>query len=83
MFLRFHQGITILVCQESTDEGLKSLLIFDIIKPECKWNAKALPSEEFNLQLCNQVLNLREQRRAQVTNTAPGSLWDEQDITSW
>ena len=57
--------------------------IFDIIDPKGKWNAKTLPSEEFDLQLCNQALSLREQRRAKATKRYPGAFWDAEDIALW
>ena len=78
--LQFYKGITILECKEPTDEDSKSLPIFGIIDPECKWNAKELPTEEFNLELCNQALSLREQRRAKATDRAPGALWSQHTL---
>ena len=57
--------------------------MYDIIDPNGSWNAKSLPSEEFDLQLCNQALSLREQRRAKMAQRPPGEPWDEADLAMW
>lgn len=81
--LTYSKGISMLECTEPTLEKLQSLPVFDVIDPNGKWIAKALPPEDFDLQLCNQVLGLREQRRARMTNRKPGSLWNDSDIAMW
>ena len=69
--------------KEPTADEIASLPVFDIIDPTGVWNSKGLPTEEFNLQLCNEVLALRGQRRARAANRAPGSIWDASDIALW
>ena len=74
-----------LECIEPTRdrEDMESLPVYDIIYPNGRWNAKSLPSEELDLQLCNQVLSLKEQRRAKIMQKPPGEPWDEADIAMW
>ena len=81
--LTYSKGISILACEEPTTDEIASLPVFDIIDPTGVWNSKGLPTEEFNLQLCNEVLALREQRRARAANRPPGSIWDASDIALW
>ena len=64
--LYYNKDISRIDCEEPTDEEMNSLPTFDVIDPEGKWNIKTLPPEEFNLQLCNQAISLRKQRRAKI-----------------
>lgn len=81
--LTYSKGISTLACAEPTKEEITGLPVFDIIDPTRIWNLKNLPTEEFNLQICNEVLSLREQRRARAANRPPGSIWDASDIALW
>ena len=81
--LTYNKGISMLECTEPTEEDMESLPVYDIIDPNGSWNAKSLPSEEFDLQLCNQALSLREQRREKMAQRPPGEPWDEADIAMW
>ena len=81
--LEYKGGISILPCSEPTDDDVRNLPVYDIIDPTGTWNAKELPSEEFNIQICLESLNIRENRRAIMEKRPPGSLWDAQDIAIW
>ena len=81
--LSYDKGITTLNCNEPTDDELRTLPIIDIIDPTGVWHPHNVGIEEFDVQLCNKALSLRENRRAKATHRKPGSHWDASDIALW
>ena len=81
--LSYDKGITTLNCNEPTDKEISTLPIIDIIDPTGVWHPHNVGKEEFDVQLCNKVLSLRQNRRAKATHRKPGSHWDASDITLW
>ena len=81
--LSYDKGITMLNCDEPTDKELRTLPIIDIIDPTGGSHPHNVGIEEFDLQLFNKALSLRENRRAKATHRKPGSHWDASDIAMW
>ena len=62
--LAYCGGTTVILCVEPSDDDLTTLPVYDVIDPQGKWCTKDLPTEAFDLQMCNKVLYLRENWRA-------------------
>ena len=62
--LVYSSGTTVIPCVEPSDDDLANLPVYDVIDPKGEWCAKDLPTEAFDLQMCNKVLYLRANRRA-------------------
>ena len=57
--LVYSSGTTVIPCVEPSDDDLATLPVYDVIDPKGEWRAKDLPTEAFDLQMCNKVLYLR------------------------
>ena len=71
--LSYKRGITILPCEEPTDEEIRTLPILDIIDPTGILHPHTVEIETFDLQLCNKTLTIWETRRAKSNHRKNGS----------